>query len=178
LALSDDVRMHMTIDVLDNVALGSSPDRVADGTGVDDESLIDLGSGGVSSTSTGDAFRDSIYVRRAWAEVTNRALGQLRFGRMAHEWGLGMLYNAGDGLDDDYSSEIDRIQAITRYSDLFFGASYDFAGEGVIMSPITSCAPCRSTSRTRTTSGSSRSWRRTASARKSRKSASPTATGC
>lgn len=136
LALSDDVRVHMTIDVLDNVALGSSPDRVFDGSGSEGE-VPDFLSGGVSSTSTGDAFRDSIYVRRAWAEVTNRALGQLRFGRMAHEWGLGMLYNAGDGLDDDYSSEIDRIQAITRYSNLFFGASYDFAGEGVIMSPLT-----------------------------------------
>jgi uncharacterized protein (TIGR04551 family) len=48
-----------------------------------------------------------------------------------------MLYNAGDGLDDDYSSEIDRIQAITRYSDFFFGASYDFAGEGLILDPLT-----------------------------------------
>nr|MBP7684546.1 TIGR04551 family protein [Deltaproteobacteria bacterium] len=138
LALSDDVRVHMTIDVLDNVTLGSSPDRVAVGSEEDLEDTIDMGSGGVSSTSAGDAFRDSIYVRRAWAEVTNRALGQLRFGRMAHEWGLGMLYNAGDGLDDDYSSEIDRVQAITRYSDLFFGASYDFAGEGIVMSPLTS----------------------------------------
>ncbi|MCA9578431.1 MAG: TIGR04551 family protein [Sandaracinaceae bacterium] len=140
LALSDDVRVHMTIDVLDNAVLGSSPDRVINGgipAGGVDGPPIDFGSTGVSSTSSGDAFRDSIYVRRAWAEVTNRALGQLRFGRMAHEWGLGMLYNAGDNLDGDYSSEIDRIQAITRYSNLFFGASYDFAGEGVVMSPLT-----------------------------------------
>ncbi|MEZ4326456.1 MAG: TIGR04551 family protein [Polyangiales bacterium] len=145
LALSDDVRVHMTIDVLDNAVLGSSPDRVFNGvtpgsdgtTNPVDGAPIDFGSMGVSSTSRGDAFRDSIYVRRAWAEVTNRALGQLRFGRMAHEWGLGMLYNAGDNLDGDYSSEVDRIQAITRYSNLFFGASYDFAGEGVVMSPVT-----------------------------------------
>ena len=137
LALSDDVRVHMTLDVLDNAVLGSSPDRVVDGPLGPDGAPIDFSSMGASSTSGADAFRDSIYVRRAWAEVTNRALGQLRFGRMAHEWGLGMLYNAGDTLDSDYSSEVDRIQAITRYSDLFFGASYDFAGEGIVMSPVT-----------------------------------------
>ena len=138
LALSDDVRVHLTLDIFDNMVLGSSPDYVGDSSlspGGSSGAPIDFAWWTVNPRTRSDSFRDSIYVRRAWAEVTNRELGQLRFGRMAHEWGLGMLYNAGDGIDDDFSSEIDRIQALTRFSDFYFGASWDFAGQGIVMSP-------------------------------------------
>ena len=59
-----------------------------------------------------NGLRDSIRVRRAWAEVTNRGLGQLRFGRMGSHWGLGMLANSGDGIDSDFSNDVDRILAL------------------------------------------------------------------
>ena len=39
-------------------------------------------------------------------------LGQLRFGRMPSHWGLGMLVNAGDGIDCDYQTNADRIMFV------------------------------------------------------------------
>jgi uncharacterized protein (TIGR04551 family) len=76
------------------------------------------------------ATSDTIKPRRAWAEVRNRNLGELRFGRMPQSWGLGMYYNAGDGLDDDLSSDLDRVVGITKLAGFYLSASYDFIGEG------------------------------------------------
>ena len=46
-------------------------------------------------------------------------------------WGLGMYYNAGDGIDDDYSTDLDRVLGITQASPGFYlSASYDFIAEG------------------------------------------------
>lgn len=146
LSLSDDVRIHTTIDIFDNLVMGSTPDGLA---------YTPPGVGG----NTGDGFsrpartpgvpldtfsatqnppqglrnsvRDSIYVRRAWAEVTNRSLGQLRFGRMPSHWGLGMLANRGDGIDSDFSSDVDRVMAITKIAGFHIVAAYDFAAQGI-----------------------------------------------
>ena len=86
---------------------------------------------------------DALVVRRAWGEVTNSTIGQVRFGRMGHQWGLGMLWNEGIGtnvlgtmLDADYQSEIDRIQLIGKFKGIFFGVSWDFANKGYIFDPI------------------------------------------
>ena len=55
-----------------------------------------------------NGYRNSIDVTRAWAEYMT-PVGQIRFGRMPSHWGLGMLVNSGDKLDDDYQSNADRI---------------------------------------------------------------------
>ena len=110
LNLSEDVRIKMTFDVFDNLVAGETA-AVFYGTG--------LGRDGARSRAptcrrTDNGLGDSIRARRAWAEVRNRDLGELRFGRMPQQWGLGMYYNAGDGLDDDYSTDLDRVLAITQ----------------------------------------------------------------
>jgi uncharacterized protein (TIGR04551 family) len=146
LALSDNVRVHMTVDVFDNLVLGSTPDVEAwtprAGGGFDRQ----LGSGrtpgapidSLSGTqvppqSMRNSFQDSIVVRRAWAEVTSPSLGQLRFGRMGAHWGMGLLHNAGDGIDSDWSSDFDRIMAVTKLAGFYFMASWDWAGQGVML---------------------------------------------
>ncbi len=70
-------------------------------------------------------------MRHAWAEVTNRGLGQLRFGRMPSHWGLGILANDGMGIDADQSSDVDRIMAITKLAGIHLVAAWDFAGQGI-----------------------------------------------
>ena len=62
---------------------------------------------------------------------------------MGHQWGLGMLWNAGVGtnqldtvLDSDFQSEIDRIQLIGKFKGIFFGVSWDFASKGYIFDPV------------------------------------------
>lgn len=116
LNLSDDVRVNMTFDALDNVIAGSGPSSFYGPT---------LGRTYASTLEAG-----TVVVRRAWAEVRNRNLGELRFGRMPAHWGLGMVQNAGNGIDDDRSTEVDRVMVITKLAGFYLTAAYDYAGEG------------------------------------------------
>jgi uncharacterized protein (TIGR04551 family) len=149
LSLGDNVRLHMMIDAFDNVVLGSTPEVRS----VNQFGQIEGRAPGVpvdSLTQTSpppESFRntvgDALLVRRVWGEVTNSTIGQVRFGRMGHQWGLGMLFNAGEGtnilgtdLDSDFQSEVDRIQLIGKFKGIFFGVSWDFAAKGYIFDPI------------------------------------------
>ncbi|MBO6937460.1 MAG: TIGR04551 family protein [Deltaproteobacteria bacterium] len=152
IALSDDVKVHMMIDALDNLILGSTPDSVAyvptggpDGSttgytrpvrtpGVPIDTFASTQNPSQANRNSG---RDSIYVRRAWAEVTNRGIGQLRFGRMGSHWGLGMFQNGGDGIDADFSSDVDRIMLVTKLAGFHFFGAYDFASQGITNQLVT-----------------------------------------
>jgi uncharacterized protein (TIGR04551 family) len=126
LNVSEDVRVKMTFDVFDNLVAGEGPSSFY-GTGPGSNSTF----AGTDLPPEGVKLGDSIKARRAWAEVRNRDLGELRFGRMPQEWGLGMYYNAGEGLDDDQSTDMDRVLAITKLAGLYVSASYDFIAEGI-----------------------------------------------
>jgi uncharacterized protein (TIGR04551 family) len=121
LNLSEDVRVKSTFDILDNYVLGNAPASYY-GTG---------GTAGSAFAATNVPAGSTIVARRAWAEVRNRDLGELRFGLMPQHWGLGMLYDAGDGLDDDYSTDLGRVMGITKIAGFYLTASYDFIAEGL-----------------------------------------------
>lgn len=131
LNLTEDVRVRATFDVLDNVVAGQAPQSFY-GSGYSSTFSDTLSpTGGAYADTTGNGFLgSSIVARRAWAEVRNRDLGELHFGRMPHHWGLGMRYNAGNGLDHDYSTDFDRVMVVTKLAGLYFTAAYDFLGEG------------------------------------------------
>lgn len=115
--LSDDIRVKAWIDVLDNVGLGT----LGYGPNYRPEDL-DRGS--------------AIRVRRAWGEARNRDIGELRFGRMGADWGLGILDNGGDRsspIDSDFSSDRDRVMGITNLAGFYFMAAYDFASQGRVL---------------------------------------------
>ncbi len=105
LSLSDNVRLHMMVDAFDNLVLGSTPevksvDQFGQVTGRAPGVPVDT----LTRTSPPpEAFRntvgDALLVRRAWGEVTNSTIGQVRFGRMGNQWGMGMLWNAGIGTN-------------------------------------------------------------------------------
>lgn len=143
IALSDDVRVHMMVDVFDNLVLGSTPDGLVTVPAAGDPiftraertprvPLDSFASSVVPPQRYRNSLEDSIVVRRAWAEVTNRGLGQLRFGRMGSHWGLGLLANGGEGIDADYQSDVDRIMGITKLAGFYLVAAWDFASEGFI----------------------------------------------
>jgi uncharacterized protein (TIGR04551 family) len=151
--ISDNVRVLTQIDLLDNLVLGSSPEGLRYGvldsnglevrarTGYNQLSFYDNSEAPPDSGSNN--FSDSVRVKRAWGEYST-PVGVLRFGRMPHHWGLGMLYNSGDGYDDDYQSTIDRLQFITAFPalDLSVGASWDFPNEGASgSSPLPGAQP-------------------------------------
>jgi uncharacterized protein (TIGR04551 family) len=142
LHISDNLRILSQIDLLDNLVLGSTPGgtnyqpsaaggyEVAARGGYAPLGFYDDTQ--VPPASGRNALRDSIAVKRAWAEYAS-PVGELRFGRMPFHWGLGMMFNAGDGHDDDYQSTVDRIQAVTGFKslDLYLSAAWDFPNEGI-----------------------------------------------
>ncbi|MBN1655252.1 MAG: TIGR04551 family protein [Deltaproteobacteria bacterium] len=132
LNISDDVRVKMMFDLFDNMVAGSTPASFygAPPAGTTDAfSSTDIPP---EQSNLRDKIGDSIVVRRAWGEVRNRSLGELRFGRMRNHWGLGIMNNSGDELDDDFSSEIDKLMLITKLVGIYFSASYDFIFEGFL----------------------------------------------
>lgn len=114
--LSDDVRVKAWIDVFDNVGLGT----------------LGYGPDMRPNTVSGDS---AIRVRRVWGEARNRDIGELRFGRMGADWGLGILDNGGDryGIDSDFSSDVDRLMGITNLAGFYLMAAYDWASEGKVL---------------------------------------------
>jgi uncharacterized protein (TIGR04551 family) len=142
LHISDNLRVYTQIDMLDNLVLGSTPSGYSNSPSSAGGYAVNARNGyaplgffddtqapptaGVNST------KNSIAVKRAWAEYS-MPVGEIRFGRMPFNWGLGMLFNAGDGYDDDAQSTVDRIQIIggLKPLDLYFSAAWDFPNEGI-----------------------------------------------
>jgi uncharacterized protein (TIGR04551 family) len=150
--ISDNLRIQSEIFALDNVVLGSTPDayaiQPAQGgnntpmNGVRSPAYQSVGYNpyaptGFFSTTQGpptagvNSLQNSINVQRVWGEYMT-PVGQLRFGRMPGQWGLGILENSGDGLDSDYQTTLDRIMFITGIKplDLYFGGMWDFVSTG------------------------------------------------
>ncbi len=138
--ISDNLRIMSQIDMLDNLVMGSTPEGY---TNVPTN-------GGYQSTGRGgyvplkafsttqvapvagiNAFQNSVTVQRVWGEFMT-PVGQLRFGRMPSQWGLGILANSGDYIDADYQTNADRIMFISGIKkwDLYFIGMWDFPGSG------------------------------------------------
>jgi uncharacterized protein (TIGR04551 family) len=116
--IDEKASVHMQIDVLDNLVLGSTPDGAfGDGTPRPTNIPVNGFSGGQVDPQAGrNSLTDSIRVKRAWAEVMT-PLGLVKFGRQPSHWGLGILANSGGedpfhgtyDLDSDYGDTADRL---------------------------------------------------------------------
>lgn len=110
--------VHFQVDMYDNFVLGSTPDGLlADGSAAPTYIPISAFSPSQAPPQAGrNLDRDSIVVKRAWAEVMT-PLGLLKFGRMPSHWGMGILANGGGhdpftgnyDLDADYGDSADRL---------------------------------------------------------------------
>jgi uncharacterized protein (TIGR04551 family) len=141
--ISDNLRILSEIDALDNLVLGSTPDAYAQApSGTTPSGYRSAGTNpyvpiGFFSSTQGpptagvNSNTNSIEVKRVWGEYAT-PLGQIRFGRMPDQWGLGMVDNAGDGIDSDYQTTTDRIMFVTglKSIDLYFGGAWDFVSTG------------------------------------------------
>jgi len=124
--VANDIRVITTIDVFDNLVLGSTPVSYSG----HQDSPVDILSTSQSATT------DMIQVKRAYAVVTalNEQL-ELRFGRMPNHWGLGMLNNSGDCLNCDYGDVVDRIAATFKIADHLFSPIYTWRASGPTFHP-------------------------------------------
>jgi uncharacterized protein (TIGR04551 family) len=122
-----EISVHLRVDGLDNVPLGSTPagwpaDRWAPSSYA--TTSQDAPTSGVNS------FGDSIALKRAWGEALT-PFGAFMVGRMGMPmWGVGMLANPGDDLDDDFDQNVDRVGFATTAFDHFLGVSYDWNAVG------------------------------------------------
>ena len=135
LNVSEYARIRAQLDVLDNYVLGSSTGPLYDYQG-SPYAVPFYASTRVLSPADPTADRDAILVKRAWAEVQT-PIGLLSFGRMPSHWGLGILTNSGDGIDQDLGDTVDRIQfaiapVSTPLGRLAFVPMFDFDAEGVL----------------------------------------------
>lgn len=111
-------RIRTTVDVFDNMVLGSIPGYLTQGV----PSLN-------ATYANTNSLNSAIALKRAWAEVSF-PIGELRFGRMPMHWGLGILYNSGDGINSDYGDQVDGIFFSTRIFDHFLTPGYSIAYTG------------------------------------------------
>jgi uncharacterized protein (TIGR04551 family) len=128
------IGIYSQIDLLDNLVLGSTPEGyyVNGSQRSTWAPLTAFSTTQIAPTLGWNSFANSIVVKRAWAEVTNPTLGQIRFGRMPSHWGLGILANAGNQYDADYQTTADRVMYAIRLrqSGLFGAAMWDFPSSG------------------------------------------------
>jgi uncharacterized protein (TIGR04551 family) len=131
LNLSEHVRIRAQIDMLDNLVLGSTPESWASGqTAPGNAPIAAFSTSQVPQTAGRNSFTDSIVVKRAWGEV-RLPVGELRFGRMPSQWGMGLLANDGNCQDCDYGSTADRILFVTRLYDHLIGGGYGWVYSGI-----------------------------------------------
>ncbi|MBM4370639.1 MAG: hypothetical protein FJ098_03250 [Deltaproteobacteria bacterium] len=150
----DRIRIHTTVDFLDNVVLGSTPD--VGGAAVRPLLPLDLLTRTqVPPTSGVNSWRDSVVIKEAWAEwllvFDDRVrpesfnLGVIQVGRFAWPWGLGIVSSRGDfdradptldvrdrlrAMDQDGGSYVDRILWTGRFGGINVSAGYGWLGTG------------------------------------------------
>lgn len=114
--IGETAKVHLQVDALDNVVLGSTPVTQPGAglpTGFDDNQA--------PPESGLNHYADSLRVKRAWAEVET-SLGQITFGRQPWHWGLGIYSNSGGydpfsdiyDVNDDFGDTVDRVMFRTR----------------------------------------------------------------
>ncbi|HUH01775.1 MAG TPA: TIGR04551 family protein [Kofleriaceae bacterium] len=113
------VAVKLRVDVLDNLALGSTP-----------EGRPSTGRAPSPAASPGqrpptEAFR----IKRAYGEALT-PFGILAAGRMGAHWGLGLVANGGDCEDCDGGDAADRIAFVTPIAGHLWAASFDFTATG------------------------------------------------
>ena len=125
------VRVHMRIDVLDNVGFGSTPDVLPS------YSSYALATQNAASPEGGfNALHDAIRVKQAWGEVT-LPFGVLSAGRMGAlvSWGTGFFVNNGDCLGCDFGDSGDRIALTVPILDHYVTALYELSASGPYVVP-------------------------------------------
>jgi uncharacterized protein (TIGR04551 family) len=131
LNVSEDIRVRMTVDVLDNLVLGSTPESKPGF--VNNPTLpLPLFASSQNPVQEGlNATWDAVRVKRVWAEVMT-PFGQLRFGRQPQHFGLGLLVNDGNDLDDDFGSNADQVLFATRIAGHYIVPAYSISSVGAV----------------------------------------------
>jgi len=138
LRINNSVHVYADFDVLDALAFGGNPaggnpdilqaigQQQADGT------LFNEPVGLTGGVLPGEDYRDSLFARRAWVEVYTKYV-DIKLGRMASHWGMGLLANDGNCDTCDYGDIVDRLMISTSAIDpVRISFAIDTRAEGFI----------------------------------------------
>ena len=140
--VTDQVRVHSLVDILDNTILGSTPETLAGiegynrpvATGEPGDAPGGAAAGFLSTTQYPpevgtNGFVSSIRAKRAWAEIDSE-FGSIRFGRMPWHWGRGMYFNSGACPDCNVGTTVDRVMGLTTLYGHQIAAAWDIGAQG------------------------------------------------
>jgi len=120
------LEIHLGLDAFDNYVLGSHP--AAAGR---PDLVTDLLGDSQSPPSSGDVgWKDALIVREAWMRWNAFDTVDLRAGRMADHYGLGIYRNGGDCEDCDYGTIVDRVGVGFTVSGFRIEAAWEFTAVG------------------------------------------------
>jgi len=85
----------------------------------------------LDSTSVQSNAQAMVLLRRAWLEWASD-WGIFRAGRMPKSWGLGLLYNAGSDVFDDFGTTVDRVTFQAMLGNLGLNIGYEKEAEGLL----------------------------------------------
>ena len=123
LHVTEQLKVYATMDLPDNLIMGSTPDGGPLSINQRPDALFD----GLSDTQV--PIDGGVRIRHIWG-VWENTFARFDFGRMRHHWGLGILANSGMCLDCDFGDSIDRVQITTELLDVYLTLSWDFVAEG------------------------------------------------
>lgn len=109
------IGVHLRVDVLDNLAVGSTPQGTP-----------------LTTTSQAPPETQIFQIKRAYGEALT-PIGLIAVGRMGAHWGLGMLANSGDCRDCDTGDAADRVAYMAPVFGHIFGLAFDVAYRGPLV---------------------------------------------
>lgn len=130
LHLTEGVRIHTEIDLLDNVMFGSLPASRLGPDLVRPNLSGRVGGSTQLSPREREWFEDAVSVNEVYGQV-DTLIGRVSAGRMDSHWGLGIYANDGDCPDCDYGNHLDRFRFETKVWELYGAVNIDFPDEGV-----------------------------------------------
>ncbi len=133
LRINPNVHVFVDLDVMDALKFGTNP-QILEAVGATQENgdAFDEPLALSGSVIPGSDYRESLFVRRAWAEVYTPYV-DIKVGRMGSHWGMGLLANDGNCESCDWGDTVDRIQIGTSYLDpVRINVAFDTRAEGFI----------------------------------------------
>jgi uncharacterized protein (TIGR04551 family) len=124
--IGESVGVHLGLDVLDNLILGSTHEAAGG-----DVAFGLHGDGQAPASSGTFGWKDALTVREAYGQWLAFDMVDLRLGRMADHFGLGILRNDGACADCDFGSVVDRVAAAFTLSGFRIEGSWEFSAVGV-----------------------------------------------
>ena len=124
LTVGEYLSVHARVDLLDNIVLGETPATFGAFAPAAFARTLAPPSDGRN------AFRDSVRVKAAWADIRLFERIHVLAGRMPEHFGLGILRNDGRGSDSDFGDFTDAVFVKVKLATAWFRIGMEFPGEG------------------------------------------------